>query len=192
MALQSPTRRDDIDQRYLPCVSPQMQTLAASLARVAATEAPVLICGETGSGKSTLARQVYEDSPRRGLPLLVLHSAAATAEAVDGLLGLGEQTVLLEEIGELAPSVQDSLVRVLSGVRARGGLRLITTTSGDLTALTRRHGMRADLLYRLDVVRLEIPPLRHRSEDIIFLAEHFLMLAARRFRRDVRAFSPDA
>jgi DNA-binding NtrC family response regulator len=169
-----------------------MQGLAAGLARVAATEVPVLIGGETGSGKSTLARQVHEDSPRRNTPLVVLHSPTTTLEAVDELASLGAVNVLIEEVGELSAQVQDALVRVLSMQPRRSGIRLIATTSRDLNELTQRHGLRADLLYRLDVVRLDIPPLRQRPDDIIFLAEHFLMLAVRSFKREIRALSPDA
>ena len=179
-------------ERYLPCVSPQMQALTAVLARVAATTAPVLICGETGTGKSTLAQQVYEDSPRRSAPLAVLQAATATADAVNDLAALDGQTVLLEEVSELAPAVQDALVRLLNTARTDGGFRLLTTSSQDVAALASRKVLRADLLYRIDVVRLDIPPLRQRPEDIVFLAEHFLALAARRFGRDVRGLGPDA
>lgn len=183
-----PTRQD----RFLPCVSAQMQGLAASLARVAATEVPVLVVGETGTGKSTLARQIYEDSPHRSGPLLVVHSPTATVASVDAQLSGGASTILIEEVGDLTPPVQDALVRILSQQPARGGLRLLATTSRELGVLAERHSLRADLVYRLDVVRLEIPPLRQRPDDVIFLAEHFLALTARAFKRDVRALSPDA
>jgi len=179
-------------ERYLPCVSPQMQALAAVLSRVAATTAPLLICGETGTGKSTLAQQVREDSPRRNAPLVVLHGATATVDAANALGSLDGHTVLVEEVSDLAPAVQDSLVRLLNTTPTDTGLRLISTTSQDLVALAARKVLRADLLYRIDVVRLEIPPLRQRLDDIAFLAEHFLALAARSFRRDVRSLSPDA
>ena len=182
----------ELQERYLPCVSPQMQALAAVVARVAATAVPVLICGETGTGKSTLAQQVYEDSPRRGAPLVVLQAATATADMVNGLAALDGQTVLLEEAGELAPAAQDTLVRLLNTAPTDGGFRLLTTSSQDLGALANRKVLRADLLYRIDVVRLEIPPLRLRPEDVVFLAEHFLALAARRFRRDVGGLGADA
>ena len=178
---------------YLPCVSSQMQALAASLARVAATDAPVLICGETGTGKTTLARQVHEDSPRRNEPLIILQGAGATADLLDRLASSAPATVLIEEVGELIPSLQDGLVRVLSLQTSQPGrLRFLTTTSRNLNELARRRGLRADLVYRLDVVRLEIPPLRQRPEDILFLAEHFLLLAAQSFRKDVRGLSADA
>ncbi len=185
-------RSEEPDERYLPCVSPQMQVLAASISRVAATEVPVLICGEAGSGKSSLARQLHEDSPRRNGPLVVVQGATATPEVIDRLAQLTDRTIVIEEVGDLVPAVQDSLVRLLTEQPLRTPLRLITTTSCDLGVLAARQSLRTDLLYRLDVVRLEIPPLRQRREDVIFLAEHFLATAARRFRRDVRALSPDA
>lgn len=179
-------------ERYLPCVSPQMQGLAAVLARVAATAAPLLISGETGTGKSTLAQQVHEDSPRRSASLVVLHAATATVDAVNALAALDGHSVLIEEVSELAPAVQDSLVRLLNTIAADHDMRLISTTSHDLVALAARKVLRADLLYRIDVVRLEIPPLRQRPDDIAFLAEHFLALASRSFRREVRGLGPDA
>lgn len=177
---------------FLRCVSVPMQALAASLARVAATTVPVLICGETGSGKSALARQIYEDSPYHDHPLLVIHAATATLPAIEALRDDEPATVLIEEVGDLPPSAQDALIRVVSRQPGRGGLRLLSTTSRDLADLVERHSLRADLAYRLDVVRLEIPPLRQRPEDILHLAEHFLVQAARSFKRDVRAFAPDA
>jgi DNA-binding NtrC family response regulator len=192
MAVSPIVRAEETDERYLPCVSPQMQLLAASMSRVAATAVPVLICGETGSGKSTLARQLHEDSPRRSAPLVAVLGATARPEVIDGLAQLADRTIVIEEVGELVPAAQDSLVRLLAEQQLRAGVRLITTTSSDLAGLVARRSLRADLLYRLDVVRLDIPPLRQRREDIVFLAEHFLATAARRFRRDVRALSPDA
>jgi len=191
MAASSVPLQDESPHRFLPCVSPQMQALTATMARVAAANVPVLICGETGSGKSALAQQLDEDRPQRSAPMLVLHSASATADAVDELSQMSERTILFEEVGELAPSVQDSLIRLLADA-SRRALRFICTSSVDLAALTERHGMRADLRFRLDVVRLAIPPLRQRPQDIIFLAEHFLTIAARHLRRDVRGLGADA
>jgi DNA-binding NtrC family response regulator len=192
MAVSPIVRPEATYERYLPCVSKKMQSLAASMARVAATDVPILICGETGSGKSTLARQLHEDSPRRNAPLVVVHGTTARPEIIDGLAQLVERTIVIEEVGELVPAAQDSLVRLLAEQQLRDSARLITTTSHDLAALAARQSLRADLLYRLDVVRLDIPPLRQRPEDILFLAEHFVVTTARRFRRDVRALSPDA
>ena len=183
------TRSDEPLDRYMPCVSAAMQELAASVARVAATDAPVLICGEAGTGKSTLAQQLYEDSPRRVAPLIIMHGATTTPGMINGLAQFPQQTVLFEEVGELAPTAQDSLVRLMA---AATSLRFIATTSHDVSALMRRHVLRPDLLYRLDVVRLDIPPLRQRPEDVVFLAEHFLTLAARYFQRPVHFLTPDA
>jgi len=161
-------------ERYVQCLSPEMQALAAMVSRVAVTSAPVLICGETGVGKSMLARQVHEYSPRGDAPLVVLHAVTATADAVNCLSTLGGHTVLLEEIGELAPAVQDSLVCLLNSASTDAGFRLLATTSQDIDALATRKILRSDLRYRIDVVRLEIPPLRQRPADVVFLAGHFL------------------
>jgi DNA-binding NtrC family response regulator len=192
MAVSPMVRLEEPDERYLPCVSPKMQVLAASLSRVAATQVPVLICGETGSGKSALARQLHEDGPRREAPLVIVLGATARPGNIDDLAQLADRTIVIEEVGDLVPAAQDRLMRLLTEQHPRRSLQLITTTSCDLAALVARQSLRADLLYRLDVVRLDIPPLRQRREDIIFLAEHFLVTAAHRFRRDVRALSPDA
>src|SRR5437870_5264740 len=89
--------------QYLPCVSEPMRALAAIVARVAASDVPVLIYAETGSGKSTLARQIFEDSPRHSAALVVLHGATTTVEAIEALTECADQTVLIEEVAELAP-----------------------------------------------------------------------------------------
>ena len=188
----SPPEFPEAPQSYALCHSPQMRALASSLARVAATEVPVLIEGETGSGKTTLAKQVYEGSRRRAVSLLVFHGATLTREAIDTLAQRSEHAVLIEEVGELAPGAQDALVRLLADQSQQGGLRLITTTSDNLAELATRRRLRVDLLYRIDVVRLMIPPLRHRPDDMLGLAEHFLSVAAQHFCREVRDLSADA
>jgi DNA-binding NtrC family response regulator len=167
-----------------------MQRLVACLGDIAATDLPVLICGEPGSGKSTLARQVHADSPRRDAPLTILDSATMTAAAIDGLAQCAGHTVLLEGIQALQQAEQNSLARLLDapGVAPR----LIVTTNQDPVALLTRRRLRADLVYRLDVVRLDIPPLRQRPTDIVFLARHFLTLAARHFQRRIRTLSAAA
>src|SRR5215470_1237443 len=171
----------DVSESYLPCVSPRMQQITARLAAVAATDLPVLIRGEPGTGKSTLAQQLHQDSAHHGTPLIELECAAATSSMVDGLVQCPERTVLLEGIEELRPSEQNRLVCALDPPKPMA--RLIVTTSDDPAALVARRRLRADLLYRLDVIRLDIPPLRQRPDDIIFLAGHFLTVAGRRFRR---------
>lgn len=167
-----------------------MRELASRVDKVAATDAPLLISGEPGSGKSTVAHQVYANSRRRAAPLLVLHACETVSGAFDRLAAPPAQTVLLEEVGELPPDAQGALLRAMTDPRARP--RLIATTSVNLGDMVARQRFRADLLYRLDVVRLSVPPLRQRREDIVPLAQHFLTLAARSFGRQVLELSSDA
>lgn len=183
-------RDEAIQDQSVQCVSAPMRQLAAAVVRIAVTNIPVLITGETGTGKSTLARNVHRQSAARAAPLVVLHGATTSADAISKLLHLAQRAVLFEEVGELAPGAQDSLVGVMAA--AGPGLRFIATSSCDLNELVARQVMRADLLYRLDVVRLDIPPLRERLDDVMPLAEHFLHLVTRGSQPRPMALAADA
>ena len=184
--------RDEItpQESLVPCVSPSMRELASRVDTVAVTEAPVLISDEAGTGKSTLAHHIYANSRRRSAPLVILHASEAAGAPFEQLVQPAVRTVLVEEVGELSPDAQSALLRLMTDPHAPP--RLIATTSMDLTDMVARGRLRADLLYRLDVVRLNIPPLRERPEDILVLAQHFLVLAAGSFRREVPKLSADA
>ena len=173
----------------ISCASPSMRELAARVDRVSATDATVLISGEAGSGKTMLAHQVHAKSRRGEAPLVVLHAYQAGTAAFDRLVQSAAPTVLVEEVGELPPDAQGALLRLLAEPAQP---RVIGTTSANLGEMVARQRFRADLLYRLDVVRLSVPPLRQRAEDIIPLAEYFLSLAARSFGRALLELSPDA
>lgn len=183
-------RNHDIPDDYIECLSPPMRALTAGMARVAAVRVPILLCGETGTGKSTLARAIHEHSPAPHTPFSVVESAVATAETISAIPSTTQHTVLLEEIGDLPPAAQKTLVRLMDASPA--GPRFISTTSRDLKDLISRQVLHADLLYRLDVVRLDIPPLRLRPDDIVPLAEHFLALVNRWLRRDAYSLSLEA
>ncbi|MGK4002195.1 sigma-54 dependent transcriptional regulator [Sorangium sp. So ce1036] len=183
--------------------SEPMRALRARVARVAATDVPVLIVGETGTGKELVARAIHEHSPRRRGPFIaencgvfaegVLaselfgHEAGAFTGAAGRRRGVFEQahggTLFLDEIGELSPRVQASLLRVLQDgtLRRVGGeakieldVRVVAATHRDLAAMVADGAFREDLVYRLRGAILEVPPLRERGGDIEILVEAFL------------------
>ncbi|WP_437925549.1 RNA repair transcriptional activator RtcR family protein [Sorangium sp. So ce291] len=183
--------------------SEPMRFLRARIARVAATDVPVLILGETGTGKELAARAIHEHSPRGKGPFIaencgvfaegVLaselfgHEAGAFTGAAGRRRGVFEQahggTLFLDEIGELSPRVQASLLRVLQDgtLRRVGGeatieldVRVLAATHRDLAAMVAEGTFREDLYYRLRGAIIEVPPLRARGGDIEILARAFL------------------
>ena len=183
--------------------SEPMRQLAARVARVAATDVPLLVLGETGSGKELVARAVHDAGPRAGGPFvaencgafaegvllseLFGHEPGAFTGAVGRRRGLFEQahggTLFLDEIGELAPRAQATLLRVLQegSLRRVGGerqvrvdVRVIAATHRDLPSMVRAGTFREDLFYRLRGATLELPPLRARLGDVAQLIELFL------------------
>lgn len=137
---------------------------------------PVLVAGETGSGKSAAAREVHQLSGLEG-PLVALDCALAGEEILERLAEAAGGTLLLEEIGAASEEAQLQLARELQRQRAEsGGARIVATHTG----LPQDLRLRADLLYRLDVLRVDVPALRHRSEDVPLLLDHFSDAAGRR------------
>ena len=211
---------DDPLAQDLCGVSPPMVALRASIARVAPTTFPVLIEGESGVGKELVARAVHRLSARRDRRLAAINCAALTDElfeaelfghtrgaftgAVGARTGLFEDahqgTLFLDEVGELSPRAQAKLLRTLQeGEIRRVGdnharavdVRVVAATNRSLAAAVSAGGFREDLLFRLAVVRLTVPPLRERVQDIPGLAQTFWAGAAR--HRVTRAWlAPDA
>jgi Nif-specific regulatory protein len=171
--------------------------------KLSRTKTTALIQGESGTGKELLARLIHRESPRRDKPLVVLNCAALPEPLLEselfghekgsftGAAGrkLGkfetahEGTLFLDEIGEMAPGIQAKLLRVLQeGVFYRVGgnipitvdVRVLSATNKNLKKEVEEGNFREDLFYRLNVVQLNIPPLRERLEDVTFLVEHFL------------------
>ena len=201
--------------------TPAMQALFRAIGRLAQAPLGVLITGETGTGKELVARALHRESPRARRPFVALNTAAIPAELLESELfgheagaftgatkrhvGRFEQadggTLFLDEIGDMPLPLQTRLLRVLAeneffrvGGREliRVDVRVIAATHQDLNALVADGRFRADLLHRLDVVRLQLPPLRERRGDIPKLAERFLRAAAAKFDAGAKRFSPTA
>jgi DNA-binding NtrC family response regulator len=173
------------------------------IGKVAETDSTVLICGESGTGKELVAEAIHNYSQRKDRPFVVVNCAAlpdnlletelfghergAFTGAVSRKIGrfemAGGGTIFLDEIGELSPGLQSKMLRVLQertfervgGTETiRGNFRVLAATNRELEASVREKVFREDLYYRLNVVRIPIPPLRERRSDIVPLAEHFL------------------
>ncbi len=211
----------DIDASSLIGEAPAMRALFRAIGRLAQAPLSVLITGETGTGKELVARALHRESPRASRPFVALNTAAIPAELLDSELfgheagaftgankrhiGRFEQadggTLFLDEIGDMPAALQTRLLRVLAegeffrvGGREliRVDVRVIAATHQPLEALVEQGRFRADLLHRLDVVRLPLPPLRERREDIAQLAARFLANAAQRLQLPAKKISNTA
>jgi DNA-binding NtrC family response regulator len=194
------------EQKQPVVLSPSMNALYALAERAAATSMPVLIQGEPGSGKELVARAVHAASRRACRPFKVLNCGAIPASLVESTLfghergaftgaerqaqGLFEQacggTLFLDEIGELPLTAQTALLRVLEHgrvVRVGGrcefpvDVRVVAATHRDLRVMATVSSFREDLMFRLDAMTLQVPPLRERREEILPLAQYFLARA---------------
>jgi two-component system response regulator HydG len=214
--------RDEYRLDRLVAASPAMRDVFDVAARVADASTPVLLYGETGTGKTALARAIHATSARAAGPFVAVNCAAlpealleselfghvkgaftgATAARAGLFADADGGTLLLDEIGEMSPALQAKLLQVLEtgDVRAVGAskarhvdVRVLAATHRDLRERVRAGAFREDLLYRLDVVPIEIPPLRKRREDIPLLVERILVEQRTKHPRAVvEGFSPDA
>jgi two-component system, NtrC family, response regulator GlrR len=141
--------------------------------RAAASDAPVLLTGENGTGKELLARAIHAASPHREQSFTVVQCADAVPESIAVVTAGQGGTVLLDEVGDLTPSLQRELANALQNAPP-GAARLISTTARSLTDLVAAGRFRQDLYYLLAVLPIEIPPLGRRREDIPLLVSHFL------------------
>jgi DNA-binding NtrC family response regulator len=201
--------------------SAAMNELRQLIRKVARTQATVLIQGESGTGKELVARALYRESPRASAPFIKLNCAAIPENLIEseffghekgaftGALNKREGrfelahggTILLDEISEISPNVQAKLLRVLQEreLERVGGnrtikvdVRVIATTNRNLEQSVDKKEFRQDLFFRLNVVPIQVPPLRQRREDVPFLAEEFMRRFGRKHGVHVRGFSEQA
>lgn len=201
--------------------SPGMQEVFDLIRRVANANANVLISGESGTGKERVARAIHDEGPRRHKPFVAInctaipetlleselfgHAKGAFTGAIGRKRGLFEEadggTIFLDEIGDMDLALQAKLLRVLQERRVRAigdtqdreiDVRIVAATHKDLKAAIKNSSFREDLYYRLAVIPIVIPPLRHRREDIPLLADHFLKKYATSNSSSVRGFSQKA
>ncbi|WEN15599.1 nitrogen regulation protein NR(I) [Rhodanobacter sp. AS-Z3] len=201
--------------------SAPMREVFRLIGRVAASDLNVLITGETGTGKELVARALHDESTRRDKPFVALNTAAIPSELLESELfgheagaftgatrrvsGRFEQaeggTLFLDEIGDMPLILQTRLLRVLAGGEfyrvggrelIRCNVRIVAATHQDLAARVAAGLFRADLMHRLDVVRIELPSLRTRRSDIALLAQHFLAVTAQELKLPPKRFSKSA
>jgi len=199
--------------------SPGIAKVLKDIQRICASDATVLILGETGTGKELAAQAIHANSPRSSRPLIAINCAAFAEGLMESELfghergafsgafalkrGIFEQaqggTLFLDEIGELPVALQAKLLRVLEchEIRRLGGekaipvnFRLVAATHRDLREAVKNGAFRGDLYFRLDVVSVRIPPLRERRQDILTLAEHFLDEFNRKSSRLIEGLAP--
>ncbi|RME89453.1 MAG: AAA family ATPase, partial [Candidatus Hydrogenedentota bacterium] len=201
--------------------SPKMEDLFAKIKMAADTSSSVLLIGESGTGKELIATALHQNSIRKEKPLVKINCAAIPSELLESelfghtkgaftdatedrkgkfLLAHGG-TIFLDEIGEMDYRLQSKLLRVLqekefsplgSNKVYRVDVRIIAATNADLERLVKQKRFRADLYYRLNVVRIEVPPLRERKEDLPILAQHLIGKITKVNGKKTRGILPDA
>lgn len=201
--------------------SPKIVEVYKTLARAAMSASTVLVTGESGTGKELVARAIHDNSPRRGKRFIAVncgalsenlleselfgHVKGAFTGAISDKRGLFEEanggTLFLDEIGDITPSLQIRLLRVLqeselkpvgSSESKKINVRVIVATHRDLDGLVKSGKFREDLYYRLKVISIELPPLRDRMEDMPHLVEHFLGRYAEKNKKTVSHISEEA
>ncbi|MBL9195050.1 MAG: sigma-54-dependent Fis family transcriptional regulator [Opitutaceae bacterium] len=202
-------------------LSPSHAALMGVVARVAPTAASVLILGENGTGKSRLARLLHDRSPRRERAFLTVNCpclqpqlleselfghvrgafTGAVSDATGKIAAAEGGTLFLDEIGELPLSIQPKLLRLLQerlyervgdSKSREANIRVVAATNRDLKTEVAMGRFREDLYYRLNVISLVVPALRHRPEDVVPMAEHFLLHLGRAHGRQHRGFTRQA
>jgi DNA-binding NtrC family response regulator len=198
-----------------------MNELFKQIGRAAAADTTVLVTGESGTGKELVARAIHDHGERKGAPFVAINCAAIPESLLEselfghergaftgadtlraGRFELAQRgTLVLDEIGEMALALQAKLLRVLQAreVTRLGGsapvrldVRIVVLTNADLEARVASGAFREDLYYRLNVLRIQLPPLRERDDDVRLLAAHFLVRARTQLKHSIIAFTPEA
>ncbi len=201
--------------------SPKMEEVMGLVARVAPSQATVLIRGESGTGKELIAHAIHYASPRSGRPLVKVncsaipetlleselfgHEKGAFTGAAQKRIGRFEEagggSIFLDEIGDLAPGTQIKLLRILqekefqrvgSNLTLKTDVRVITATHRDLEESMKKGEFREDLYYRLNVISIHLPPLRERKEDIPLLIDYFLKKYSKQNQKAISDISKEA
>ena len=212
---------DHFDFNNIIANSESMHKIFEMITHVAPTEASVLITGESGTGKELIANAIHQNSPRKDKPFIKINCAAlpenlleselfghekgAFTGAVNKRKGRFQQahmgSIFLDEIGEMAPVTQAKILRVLQeqefeplggASTVKVNTRLITATNKDLSKEIQEGRFREDLYYRLDVVNIDVPPLRERGDDILLLTDFFLKKYTEKNRIFIKGFNPRA
>jgi len=215
-----PAREADADPEPAPTLSGAMERVWSLAHRIADTDVPVLLVGESGVGKDVIARQIHATSRRAARPFVKINCAALPGELLEselfghdkgaftgahaekpGKFELADQgTIFLDEIGEMDPRLQAKLLQVLQdeefyrvgGKRSvRVDARVVVATNRNLEAAIRQGTFREDLFYRLNVVTIRVPPLRERKEEIGPLVQHFVTKYRSRYRGGLEQVPPD-
>jgi sigma-54 specific flagellar transcriptional regulator A len=218
-ATQAPAPRDTVRGRMI-CGSPEMQQVLSLIDRVARSSCTVLVTGESGTGKELAVTALHEASPRRDAPLVIVNCGAIPEQLLEselfghargaftgahaarqGRVAAAEHgTLFLDEVGELPLALQVKLLRLLQqreyspvgDTRTnKADIRIVAATNRDLMKEVAAGRFREDLFYRLNVIHLDLPPLRDRAEDVELLAEHFFREhVARAGRDDLTGLAP--
>jgi two-component system nitrogen regulation response regulator NtrX len=214
-------KKDLIKKYRLIGNSPKMELLKEQINMAAQSNSRVLIMGESGSGKELVARLLHENSKSAGNPFIEVNCAAIPQELIESELFGHEKgsftgafeskkgkfeladngTLFLDEVGDMSPSAQSKVLRIIETQEFQrvGGsknikvdVRIIAATNKDLKEEVKKGNFREDLLYRLNVIPIVVPPLRERKEDIPLLVEHFLESLAAEYGKKPKKIAPEA
>ncbi|KUG24012.1 response regulator of zinc sigma-54-dependent two-component system [hydrocarbon metagenome] len=212
---------EKFDRQKMIGHSPLMVNLLETVAQVAATEATVLITGESGTGKEMIANIIHYNSSRKDAPFIKINCAALTESLLESELFGHEKgaftgadrkregkfrqaeggSIFLDEVSEMSPAMQVKLLRILqereltpvgSAEVIAVNVRVIAASNKDLRKEMEQKRFREDLFYRLNVVMLNVPPLRDRKEDIPLLAQHFLEMFTIKNKKSIKGFTPQS